>query len=153
MKAAARNLFLLFLLVLLLMCMSSVCCQGEEVVNKKGFIISYGIDRQVSSKQIEVYDASYPNNRLVENRPVYSVNLTGKVSNDLFRNIAFVKLTFGVTKQGRTDDVVITVSSLGGHENKTFYMNLYQGETDLPVNAELKSFYYQYTDGTGEEVK
>lgn len=142
--------------ILLIVCVIAVMSAADvraAEVKAKGFIIEYALSKNVSSKEYPVtepYGTGQP--QAYVTKPVYRISLSGKVTNDLFRNIAFVKLNFSTVREGKMEAVTTQVGVLESHENKTFLVKLYEGEYDTLIEAELKSFYYEFKDGTGEEV-
>jgi hypothetical protein len=132
---------------------------AAEEVNKNGFHITYDAQHTVSYKENPVYYATpypQPTPTMFTRQMIVSAKLTGKVANELFRNIASMTLHFRISDAGgSSEEKIITLSNLGPHENQEFSLPLGQRVDDpnYRVAAKLTGIHYFFKDGKSEEVR
>lgn len=149
---------LLFPLFLIIFNFSSA---NAAQIKKNGFIINFEVIRNVGYTDTLItsygsYPAPHASPNMYARQVKISVVLTGKITNDLFRDFRTVILYFTSSdNEGNSKERVITINDLGPHENQLFDLPLGQriGDSDYDANATLVKFQYIYKDGTTEEVK
>jgi hypothetical protein len=131
---------------------------GEEIC-QQGFRISFDVKRNVSVKENPIYPATpypQPTQVMYEQHTVITVTLTGKVANELFRDLASCNLCFStMDSNGNAGEKTVILPNLGPHENQEFTVPLGQ-KTDVPeydVKVKLLRFEYVYKDGKKEVIQ